>query len=38
MFMRKNRIACCTAVRELKSTVARPQTVVALTEIKRASM
>lgn len=34
----KNRMTCCHGVRELKSTVASPQTVIALTQLKRESM
>jgi hypothetical protein len=33
-----NRMTCCQPVRPLRSIVASPQTVIALTELKRASM
>jgi hypothetical protein len=33
-----NRITCCHGVSELRSMVASPQTVIALTELKSASM
>ena len=33
-----NKITCCHAVNELKSTVASPQTVIALTQLNKESI